>query len=106
MSMGDVINTISIIDRVSQTNDPNYSISKLIEELNELAAELSKYLNKKHAKDMSLQPIIEELGDVELRIQIVQRHLGITGPQIMDRMNYKAAKLEKYMNSGEYKNKV
>lgn len=90
-----------LITQLVKTNEPLYNLSKAGEELNELATELAKKLNKagglKEPKD---QEIIDEIGDVQIRLQVLKEMFG--EPAVNDRIQKKIDKYKKYIENGEY----
>ena len=78
-------------------NDKNYNTLKLIEELNELATILSQSLTK----GCSELKIIEEIGDVKIRLKVVEARFS--QELIQKRINYKLGKNLKYLKQKKYK---
>src|SRR6478735_6061720 len=73
---------IDIIDEMAKTNSWNYNLDKTIEELFELGEVLMKSkLKKGSPKEPSAQSIIEEIGDVEIRIRVLRK---LFGEQLVD----------------------
>src|ERR1700754_4055042 len=89
--------------RLSRMNKRNYSLSKTCEELTELQELLLKSMNKRAPNRPTKQQIIEEMGDVEIRLLILKRKLGISQKELSDRKIYKANKFIGYINEGKYK---
>lgn len=91
---------------ISETNSETYTYSKLIEELFELGEVLSKKINKSGGdKEPPIEKIIEELGDVVLRISLLSYKLNIV-QEIEDRMEYKVNHLFDYFLEGKYIGKL
>lgn len=89
------------IDKMAETNEWAYNIDKTIEELLELAEVLMKRKLKgtsEHAPKK--QAIIDEVGDVEIRLMVLRRLLGEEA--IDKRIEDKLAKFEEYYKEGKY----
>ncbi len=81
---------------LAETNEYNYNILKTIEELNELSLILTQMLTKgaKH------QDIIDEIGDVKIRIQVLD---NLFDKEAIDkRVNHKINKFKGYIEQGKY----
>lgn len=89
-----------IITRVVENNDNQYTILKVIEELNELSTILTQYLTKPNLVDKN--DIISEIGDVYVRLETVKMLFG--EDKIYDRISYKLNKLKEYLDGGKYSN--
>lgn len=92
--MDDVINKVVI------NNTLKFTSLKAAEECSELAAVLLQSVNKK--KVYPIKDIIEEIGDVELRLKILKRQLNIERA-VKFRENSKLSKLNGYLSQGKYK---
>lgn len=68
-----------VADVLIEKNNIGFNILKLIEETTELNEVLLKYLSKPDALKPSLQSIVDEAGDVVLRLHIVMETLCLTG---------------------------
>ncbi len=92
---------IDIIDEMAKTNSWNYNLDKTIEELFELGEVLMKSkLKKGSPKEPSAQSIIEEIGDVEIRIRVLRK---LFGEQLVDqRVGEKLAKFKGFFEQGKY----
>ena len=88
--------------KLSKMNSRKYSLSKTCEELTELQELLLKTLNKRYDARPTKEQIIEELGDVEIRLSILKRKFGITQKELDTRKIYKANKFIGYVNQKEY----
>lgn len=89
-----------------KVNDKSYNLSKASEEIAELQELVLKTLNKRAPNKPSKQSIIDEIGDVEMRIYILKRDLKITQQEINERKIYKANKFIGYIKSGDYKKNI
>jgi hypothetical protein len=102
-----VINKIETEDELMEVllteNDPKFNITKLCEELSELQELLLKYINKKPEKAPSKQSIVDEIGDVIVRLGVVIEQLEVEEEAVGERVDDKIAKLIKYYNEGKYK---
>jgi hypothetical protein len=107
MSETAVINKIETEEELMEVllneNDPKFNITKLCEELSELQEVLLKYINKKPEKAPSKQAIVDEVGDVFLRLGVVIKQLEVEEDPIGERLDTKISKLIKYYNEGKYK---
>ena len=94
-----------IIDEMSDSNDYYYNLIKTCEELTELQEVLiKKILKKGSAKEPSDQSIIDEIGDVYIRIQVLANLFG--KENIKTRVFYKLEKFKQYLKDLNYKGKV
>lgn len=94
-----------IIDEMSDSNDYYYNLIKTCEELTELQEVLiKKILKKGSAKEPSNQSIIDEIGDVYIRIQVLANLFG--KENIKTRVFYKLEKFKQYLKDPNYKGKV
>jgi len=92
---------INVIDEMAKTNSWNYNLDKTIEELFELGEVLMKSkLKKGGPKEPSTQSIIEEIGDVEIRIKVLRK---LFGEQLVDqRVDEKLSKFRGFLEQGKY----
>lgn len=90
----------NIVEEVVKNNVLSFTISKTAEECAELGAVLLQAINKKH--NFPKQEIIEEIGDVEWRLRILKKQLGIE-EEVNKRIEYKKEKLRVYLEKGQYK---
>jgi len=91
---------------LARKNDYNYILSKTCEELTELQEVLLKMMNKKGENKPPRQNLIEELGDVEIRLYNLKKRLKITQKDLNDRKIYKANKFIGYFNGGKYRKNI
>lgn len=88
-----------IIDILVKKNGFEYNLSKASEELQELSLALTQKLNKPYK--VTDQEIIDEIGDVEIRIAILRK---IFNPEKIDkRISEKLKKFQEYNDSAKYK---
>jgi NTP pyrophosphatase (non-canonical NTP hydrolase) len=89
----------TIIDILVKNNGFEYNLSKASEELQELSLVLTQKLNKPHRVDN--QEIIDEIGDVIIRIEILKKIYDID--KINERVAYKLSKFASYVDNKKYK---
>lgn len=94
-----------VINHLVENNDATYNISKLEEELVELLEVLVKHRNKVERYKPPIDKFIEEIGDVEVRMEIVKRMLQIT-EGVETRKTYKLGRLGGSITLGKYGNKI
>lgn len=84
-----------LIMKLSDKNNLNYNILKVVEEATELNEVLIKYITKSDDKKPSIDKIIEESGDVIARLGLLLSQLDI-----MDKVEARTLhKLEQIENS-------
>jgi hypothetical protein len=89
------------IVKMASTNDMWYNFDKTIEELFELGEVLMKKKLKKGAeKEPSDQAIIEEIGDVFIRLEVLKLLFGSI--EVEKRIEEKLAKFEGFYKEGKY----
>jgi hypothetical protein len=89
-----------VYDHLLNVNDRDYTISKTIEELLELALILKQKQNKPDL--VSDLKIIEEIGDVKIRLKVITEIFS--NELIKERINFKLKKFYKYITTKKYKN--
>lgn len=92
-----------VIDDIIGVNTMDYNYAKLAEECIELADVLIKMGTKPNRRDERLPHLVEEMGDVQLRLDILRRALLI-GPEVQMRYDEKLAYLSDKVSEGKYKN--
>jgi len=93
------------LERMIEYNEPDYNLLKCIEELAELQEKLIKKVIKKGGpKEPRDEEIIEEIGDVAIRISILFKLFGET--RCEERVFYKLGKFKSYMDEEKYKGRV
>lgn len=92
----------SISDIILKHNPKDhYDIDKAVEELNELATALMQYKLKNGTKT-KLSQIVEEIGDVEIRIEVLKKKFKIK-KEVQKRIEYKANKYITWIKEKRYK---
>ncbi len=87
-----------IIDILHEKNGYEYNLHKASEELQELALVLTQKLTKPHKVED--QEIIDEIGDVEIRLEILKKIFN--KEKIDKRIAYKLKKFQEYHDSDKY----
>ena len=87
-----------IIDYLALHNGERYNLHKASEELQELSLVLTQFLTKPQKVDK--QEIIDEIGDVIIRIAILKKMFPIE--DIQKRINDKLTKYKEYKDSKKY----
>lgn len=89
-----------VIDYLRENNDERYNLHKASEEMQELGLVLNQYLLKPTKVDQ--QEIIDEIGDVKIRLAIIEKMF----PQdlIQQRVDYKLGKYKEYIDNKTYDN--
>lgn len=99
---------------IVETNDKTYTITKAIEELNELATVLGQYVNKKGTmKEPDVSEISDEIGDVMIRIGfLLHPATGIFDTEdhaenlVTARMREKMGKYFKFVKEDKYTGRI
>lgn len=96
---------IETILKMIRHNDPKYNLIKTCEEL----AELQEKLLKKVVKQGTLKcptddEIIEEIGDVYIRLAVLSRIFG--KEKVNTRISYKLKKFESFIKEGKYVGRI
>jgi len=89
-----------IITILSKRNSYEYNLHKASEELQELSLILTQKLTK--PKKVSDQSIIDEIGDVEIRLSILRKLFNSS--EIDKRIVQKLKKFQEYVDNESYKN--
>lgn len=93
-----------IVSYMAAHNDPTYNRIKLAEELAELSEVVLKSVNKKGTeKEPDKQSIIDELGDVLIRVNVLIGALDAYDA-VEERMRIKFDKFRKAIKEKKYKN--
>lgn len=87
------------IKKLIETNNPDFQLLKAVEELNELSTALMQYYNKKGRKTTK-QDVIEEIGDVKIRLKILEKVFG--KERVKTRYLYKLNKFANYLKNSKY----
>ncbi len=94
-----------VFDNLAKTNDEAYNFDKLMEEMHELAEVILKIRNKKgYKKEPTKQDLIDELGDVKLRLEIAIRMVGESDVNI--RVGKKLGLLADLIQAKQYTNRI
>lgn len=84
-------------------NDPKYNLSKFAEETTELSEVLLKMLNKKPEQQPSRKDLIDEMGDVLMRIIMLEAGMSTDFErEVNERLLYKANRFLHYIKEGKY----
>ncbi len=94
-----------IIKYLAKTNTSDFNKLKLVEELSELMEVLVKSHTKHPDNKPKMEKIVEELGDVSVRMAIFALEYGLE-EAIEDRMYEKLTQLYGYIKAGKYKGGV
>lgn len=89
-----------IIDFLVKKNEFDYNLHKASEECQELGLVLNQKLLK--PGKVTDQEIIDEIGDVEIRLAILKRLYPLD--QIQKRVDYKLSRYKEYKDSEKYRN--
>ena len=101
MSDFNVIKENPMIEVMSTANHWDYNIDKTIEELFELGEVLMKNKLKWGGdKEPTDQAIIEEIGDVQIRLDVLKKLFGEW--KVDKRVEDKLTKFEEYYKEGKY----
>lgn len=88
-----------VIAHMVENNKEKFNLRKAAEELQELALVLIQKTNKKD-RFVEDQAIIDEIGDVLIRIEILKNIFPIN--RIQDRINDKILRFQGYITEGKY----
>ena len=81
---------MSNLDSILLNQDRDFNLSKAVEELSELATVLTQRLNSDESR-IPDQMIIDEIGDVQIRIDVLKLMFGIK--QVEERICYNTKEL-------------
>jgi NTP pyrophosphatase (non-canonical NTP hydrolase) len=87
------------IEALILINDTNFNTLKVVEEATEVNELLIKSLTKAAIAKPKLDDIIEEIGDLRLRLEIYESALGITA-RVKTRVENKLAFLKENLDKG------
>ena len=90
-----------IINTIHNRNGYFYNLHKASEECQELGLILNQKLLKQ--EKVADEAIIDEIGDVIIRLEILK--LTFNNNKIQERINYKLAKFEEYIDHNKYNKK-
>ena len=92
-----------IIQKLINTNDKIYQLTKAAEETSELTTALLQYITKKGRKTTK-QDVIDEIGDAKIRIEILEEIFGKKA--VKKRYTDKLKKFTDYLETGKYKGRI
>lgn len=92
-----------IINYLVKTNESKFQILKACEELSELNTILLQDITKEGRKTIQ-QDIIDEIGDVIIRMKILKKIYG--KKKVNKRINLKLQEFKKYIINNEYKHNI
>lgn len=88
-----------IIDSLVNNNEETYQLTKACEEFSELTTALLQYITKKGRKTTK-QDVIDEIGDVKIRLQILEKVFGEN--DVKKRYDFKLNKFKGYIKDKKY----
>lgn len=96
-----------MIDKLANHNEPAYNEDKLLEEMHELAEIILKIRNKRKddPKRPSFMDVIEEAGDLKLRLEVFIRMNGIDS-LVEERVAKKLSRFAEHIQSDKYGKRV
>lgn len=89
-----------IIKHLAETNDFKYNLLKTAEELQELSLILTQFCLKEERIDS--QKIIDEIGDVKIRLKVLELLFNKDKKKIKKRILFKLSKLNQYIAQKKY----
>jgi hypothetical protein len=92
-----------VVDAMIAKNEPQYQLLKALEELSELQTALLQFITKDGRKTTK-QDVIDEIGDVKIRIRILETVFG--KEKVDKRVHFKLCKFEEYMHNGLFTGKI
>lgn len=102
--MDNAHDTVLLLE-LTESNEEEYNYLKAAEELNELSEVLLKKVIKKGGpKEPADNMIIEEIGDVYIRLEILSNMFG--NQAVQDRISDKLNKYRQYIKEGKYKGRI
>lgn len=84
---------------IIKNNSYEYNVLKLLEEMSELSEVLLKTLTKRPDYRPPLEKLVEETGDVELRLAVFKEMIG--SDLVDQRVEKKQQSLSRYFSSGK-----
>jgi NTP pyrophosphatase (non-canonical NTP hydrolase) len=92
-----------LLDKLIGRNEQNYNLTKLGEECQKLGLVITQFILKPEKVDF--QKVIDEIGDVEIRVKMMRKALG---PELRERLDeriaFKLSKYQEYLDENKYKN--
>lgn len=92
-----------LMDYIGSKNTLKYNLTKTAEELMELGLVLLQYANKKGKCQPKKQELIDEVGDVLMRMEIMVKTMEVTDDEIEIRILKKANSYLKYCKEDVYR---
>lgn len=92
-----------VCSQLATHNEALYNEDKVLEELAELAEVILKARTKRNTEGPSQQDLIDEIGDVQLRLEVYKKMLGIER-EVDIRIGKKLNKFADHLNTKRYKN--
>lgn len=96
----------NLLGFLASSNNKTFNRTKLLEELLELSEKVAKSLNKKPEYQPTKDEIIEEIGDVIVRLHIYANSEGMSEELIDERIAYKLNKFLTYLKENKYVNGI
>lgn len=93
-----------IINELVEKNTEQGNLLKAVEELSELSTALIQYLVKEENKEKQLKSVIDEIGDVEIRLNILRKIFG--EEEVDNRISFKLNKFSEYIDKGLYSGRI
>ena len=93
-----------IINELVEKNTESGNLHKAVEELSELTTALAQYIIKDENREARNQEVIDEIGDVEIRLTILKRMFN--EEEVNKRVSFKLTKLKSYLDKGLYKGRI
>ena len=91
-----------LVKHLVENNDYKYNLLKTAEELQELALVLTQMALKE--EKVKKQEVIDEIGDVKIRLKVLQHFFSKRKVKI--RIRYKLDKLKSYITNNKYIGKL
>lgn len=96
---------LTVTQTLAKDNNPDYNYDKLMEEMHELAEVILKRRNKKgHPKEPPLQDLIDEIGDVKLRLDVVINMHGVFA--VEQRVKAKESRLKEHLTNKDHQGRL
>lgn len=93
-----------IINELVEKNTESGNLHKAVEELSELTTALAQYIVKDKNREARKQDVIDEIGDVEIRLNILKKMFN--EEEVDKRVSFKLNKLKSYLDKGKYKGRI
>lgn len=88
------------IEFLVKTNNKDYQIDKALEELSELTTALLQFKNKPKNPEPKIKAVIEEIGDVKIRLEILEEIFN--KKKVLKRYNYKLNRFKYFIKKQLY----